>query len=103
MTDDTGNAESRKKRVGVGYETCDVCKGDFPIVEIEQHHVMYSPEVTIPVCKSCHTAIHADNGRYDSLNPRTNGHLHVSEQHDTGFFERDGMKFNILTDYGNTK
>ena len=37
-------------------------------VRLELHHVSYVPEVVIPVCKVCHTAIHSTD-RYPHLKP----------------------------------
>jgi len=60
---------------------CRVCEQDFPGTEIEEHHVMYSPEVTVDVCVSCHNAIHADNGRLKELDPDSDGKKWVRSKH----------------------
>lgn len=58
-----------------------MCNQDFPSSETEEHHVMYSPEVTVTVCVSCHNDIHADNGRHEELDPRSGGTNWVQSMH----------------------
>jgi len=36
---------------------------------IHEHHVSYEPEATVRVCNQCHRTIHADNGRFEALEP----------------------------------
>ena len=62
---------------------CYVCEQTFPESEIERHHVMYSPEYVVPVCKSCHNDIHADNGMLDHLDPYGDGPEWVASNHDS--------------------
>jgi hypothetical protein len=66
---------------------CRVCEQNFPSTEIEEHHVLYSPEVTVNVCIACHNSIHADNGRLEHLNPHSGG---------VGWV---GRKYRLLTEF----
>lgn len=34
----------------------------------EEHHVSYEPEITVPLCSSCHGQVHQD-GQYEPLQP----------------------------------
>lgn len=36
--------------------------------QTEEHHVSYEPEITLPLCSSCHGEVHQD-GRYEPLQP----------------------------------
>lgn len=37
--------------------------------QIEEHHVSYEPEITIPLCSDCHGRAHSDSPNYEGLKP----------------------------------
>ena len=50
--------------------------------EVEQHHTSYKDDETIPLCGSCHSKVHLNDGFHDDLEPELsrkeasrNGHV----------------------------
>jgi len=59
-------------------EYCRICGGD---ENIQEHHINYKEDITIQLCRSCHTEVHNINGFRDDLEP----HLTRNEAEKKGY------------------
>jgi len=60
-------------------ELCLLCRETVDIDLMDTHHISYTPEKVVRVCRGCHRRIHQEQGYYDELEPETTPKASVSD------------------------
>mgnify|MGYP006275030087 CR=1 FL=1 len=68
-------------RVDPTTEECPLCGDEVEAHRIEEHHVSYEEDVTVTVCRTCHTKIHNTDGFATDLEPD----MSLEEAQERGF------------------
>ena len=60
-------------------ELCLLCNETTFVELMDTHHISYSPERVVRVCRECHQRIHQEPGYYDEFEPETTPEASVSD------------------------